>query len=69
MKCAVSGNQLATVYWSRDEMEMDDQIFFARDIPIRLLSPSFDKEQSSSPKTYSCRERSWYCNIDDTEIR
>ena len=42
---------------------------FAGDIPIRLLYPSFNKGQTSSRKRYSCRERSWYCNIDDTEIR
>ena len=31
--------------------------------------PSFNKGQTLSRKRYSCRERSWYCNIDDTEIR
>ena len=33
---------LATVSWSRDEMEMDDQYFFAGDMPICLLCPAFN---------------------------
>ena len=50
-------------------MEMDDQSSFAGDMPISLLCPSLNKRQTSSRKRYSRRERSWYCNIDDTEIR
>ena len=69
MKCAISWSLLAAVYWSRDEIEMDDQGFFAGDMPIRLLCLSFNKGQTASCKGYSCRKRSWYCNIDDTEIR
>ena len=69
MKCTISWSLLATVYCSRDEIEMDDQSFFAGDMPIRLLCPSFNKGQTWSRKRYSGRERSWYCNIDDTEIR
>ena len=70
MKCTISWSLLATVYWSRDDMEIDDHSFFAGDMPICLLYPSFfNKGQTSSRKRYSCRERSWYCNIDDTEIR
>ena len=43
MKCTISLSLLATVYWSRDEMEMDDhEIFFAGDMPICLLCPSFN---------------------------
>ena len=69
MKYTISWSLLATVYWSRDEIEMDDQSLFAGDIPIRLLCPSFFKGQTSSGKRYSCRERSWYCSTDDNEIR
>ena len=69
MKFAISWSLLATVYWLRDEMEMNDQCFFAGDMPIRLLCPFFNKGQISSSKRYNCRERNWYCNIDDTEIR
>ena len=46
--------------------------FFAGVCPwmfIRLLRPSFIKAQASSCKRYSCRERVWYCNIDDTGAR
>ena len=69
MKCTISWTQLATVYWLRDEMEMDDQGFFVGDMPIRLLCPSLNNGQTSSRKRYNCRKRSWYCNIDDAEIR
>ena len=58
MKCAISGSLLATVYWLRGEMEMNDQSFFAGDMPIRLPCPSFNKGQTSSRKRYSCREKS-----------
>ena len=34
-------------------------------MPIRLLRP-FIKGKASSCKKYSCGERVWYCNIDDT---
>ena len=68
MKCTIPWSLLATVYWLRDEMEMDDQSFFVGDMPIRLLYPSFNKGQTSSRKRYSCRQKGWYCNIDDTEI-
>ena len=44
------------------------KVFFAGDMPIRLLCISFNEGQTSSHKRYSCTERS-YCNIDDTEIR
>ena len=40
-------------------MEIDDHSFFAGDMPICLLYPSFfNKGQTSSRKRYSCRERS-----------
>ena len=68
MKCTISWSLPATVYWSRDEMELDDQSFFAGDMPMYLLCPSFNKGQTSPRKKYSCRKRSWYCNIDDTEM-
>ena len=58
MKCTISWTLLATVYWSRDEMEMDDQSFFAGDMSIRLLCLSFNKGQTRSCKRYSRRERS-----------
>ena len=67
--CTVSWRPLATVYWSRDEIGMDDQSLFTGEMLIRLLCPSLSKGQTSSPKRYSCRERSGYCKIDDTEIR
>ena len=67
--CTVSWSPLATVYWSRDEIGMDDQSLFTGEMLIRLLCPSLSKGQTSSPKRYSCRERSGYCKIDDTEIR
>ena len=67
MKCTISWSML-TIYWSRDEIEMDDQSFFPGDMPLRLLRPSFSKGKTSSRKRYSCRERSWYCNVDDTEL-
>ena len=38
-------------------------------ISIRLLCPSFIKGEASSCKGYSCIERVWYCNIDDTGAR
>ena len=38
-------------------------------MPIRLLRASFIKGQASSCKRYNCRERVWYCNIDDTGAR
>ena len=41
MKHTISCSLLATVYLSRDEMEMDDQSFFSGDMPIRLPCPSF----------------------------
>ena len=65
MKCTISWSLLATVYWSRDEMEMDGQSLFTGD----MLCPSFNKGQTSSRKRYSCRGRSWYCNIGDAKIR
>ena len=58
MKCTISGSLLATVYWLRGEMEMNDQSFFAGDMPIRLPCLSFNKGQTSSRKRYSCREKS-----------
>ena len=69
MKCTISWCLLATVYWYIDEIEMDDQSFFAGDMSICLLCPSFDKEQTSSRKRCNFRKRGWYYNIDDTEIR
>ena len=36
MKCTMSWSLLATVYWARDEMEMDDQSFFAGDMNFFL---------------------------------
>ena len=42
MRCTISCILLAAVYWSRDEMEIDDKSFFAGDIPIRLLYASFN---------------------------
>ena len=36
---------------------------------IRLLRPSLIKNQASSYKRYSCSERFWHCNIDDTAAR
>ena len=33
---------------------------------IRLLHASFIKGQALSCNRYSCRERVWYCNIDNT---
>ena len=68
MKCTISWSLLVAIYWLRDEMEMDDQSFFAGDMRIHLLCPSFNKGQTSSCKRYSCRERSWCYNIYDTEI-
>ena len=43
MNCTVSWSLLATVYWLIEGMETDDQSFFAGDMPIRLLCPSFNK--------------------------
>ena len=37
-------------------MEMDDQSFFAGDMPIRLLCPSFNKEQTPSLR-YTAAEK------------
>ena len=43
--------------------------FFGWRYPHTFTMSPFDKGQTSSRKRYSCRERSSYCNIDDTEIR
>ena len=66
MNCTVSWSLLATVYWLIEGMETDDQSFFAGDMPIRLLSPSFNKGKTSPRKRYSCRNRCWYYKIDGT---
>ena len=38
-------------------------------LSICLPRPSFIKEHASSCKRYSCREKFWYCNIDDPGAR
>ena len=58
MKCTIFWSLLAALYWSGDEMEMNDKSFFAGDRAIRLLCPSFNKGHISSRKGYSCREGS-----------
>ena len=57
MKCTISGSLLATVYWLRGEIEMDDQSFFAGDMPIPLPCPSFNKGQTSSRKRYKLQRK------------
>ena len=45
MKCTISWSLPATLYWLKDEMEMNDQSFFAGDMLIHLLCPSLIKDR------------------------
>ena len=68
--------QYLEVFWplligQEIKMELDDQNFAGACpwMSIRLLRTSFIKGQASSCTRYICRERVWYCNIDDTGTR
>ena len=60
---------LVTVYLSRGKDGIRWTKFLlesALECPCVYYSPSFVKGHASSCKRYSCRERDWYCNVDET---